>query len=107
MAQHAAGGEHRELRVGRGARCRAEDRAILALGRIDELVVEAGLARGALAAELGKLARLHQPRIVIFAHAARVGIDDVLQMRHAVGEIEQLVDLLLVLGEDQPAPRHS
>ena len=49
----------------------------------------------------GELARFHQAGIVIFPHAARIGIDDVLQVRRAVGEAQQLVDLLFVLGEHQ------
>ena len=101
MAEHAAGGEHRELRMRRGAGGGAEDRDVLALGRVDQPVVELRLARGAGAAELGELLGRHQPRIVIFPHAARIGIDDVLQPRHALGQRQQLVDLLLVLGEDE------
>ena len=89
------------------ARGGAEDRDVLALGRVDEPVVKAGLARGAVAAQLGELVGFHQPRVVIFPHAARIGIDDVLQMRHAVGQRQQLVDLLLVLGEHQLAPRRN
>ncbi len=70
-------------------------------GRIDQPVVETGLARGAVAAHRGELLGFHQPRIVIFPHAARIGIDDVLEIRRAVGQRQQLVDLLFVLGEHQ------
>ncbi|MET4759780.1 hypothetical protein ABH970_000152 [Bradyrhizobium ottawaense] len=89
------------LGMGRGARRRAEDRDVLALGGIDQPVVELRLPRGTGPAELGKALRRHQPGIVVFPHPARIGIDDVLQLRRAVGEGEQLVDLLLVLGEDE------
>ena len=101
MPQHPAGGEHRELRIGRGARGGAEDRNVLALGGVDQPVVKAGLARGAVAAHCGELVGFHQARIVIFPHAARIGIDDVLEVGHAIGKRQQLVDLLFVLGEYQ------
>ena len=100
--QHAAGGEHRQFRIGCRARRRAEDRAILALGRIHQPVVKPRFARGAVAPHGGELVGFHQAGIVVFPHAARIGIDDVLQMRHAVGQRQQLVDLLLILGEYQP-----
>ena len=101
MAEHAAGGEHRELRMRGGARRGAEDRDVFAPGRVHQPVVEFRFAYSARPAELGKRLRRHQPRIVIFPHAARIGIDDVLQSRHAVGKHKQLVDLLLVLGKDE------
>ena len=85
----------------RGARGGAEDRDVLAAGLVHQLVVEAGLARGALAAHRRELVGFHQARVVIFPHAARIGIDDVLEVGHAVGERQQLVDLLFVLGEHQ------
>ena len=102
MSENAPGREHRELGMGRGARRGAEDRDVLALGRVHELVVEPGLARCAVAAHLCELARFHQPRIVVFSHAARIGIDDVLQVRRAVGQAQQLVDLFFVFGKRQP-----
>src|SRR3954451_23463815 len=40
-------------------------------------------------------------------HAARVAIDDMLQARHAVADAEQLVDLLLVLGDHCPGAGES
>ena len=101
MPQHAPRGEHRQLRMRRGARGGAEDRGVLAFGLVHQFVVEARLARGAVAAHRGELVGLHQPRVVIFPHAARIGIDDVLEVGHALGERQQLVDLLFVLGEHQ------
>ena len=101
MSQHASGRQHRQLGVGRGARGGAEDRDILALGRVDQPVVEARLARGAVAAHRGELFGFHQARIVVFPHAARIGIDDVLEVGRAIGQRQQLVDLLLVFGEHQ------
>ena len=71
------------------------------LGRVNEPVIEAGLARRALAPQRGKLVGFHQPRVVVFPHPARIGIDDVLERGHAIGKREQLVDLLFVLGEHQ------
>ena len=101
MPQHAAGGEHRQFRMRRGARGGAEDRDVLAFGGVDQAVVKAGLARGAGAPHLRQLGGFHQARVVIFPHAARIGIDDVLELRRAVGQRQQLVDLLFVLGEHQ------
>ena len=40
MPQHAPGGEHRQFRIGRGARCGAEDRDVLAFGGVDQSVVK-------------------------------------------------------------------
>ena len=101
MFEDAPGRQHRQLGVGRGARGGAEDGDILAACRIDQPVVKAGLARGAVATHRGELFRLHQARIVIFPHPARIGIDDVLEVGGAIGQRQQLVDLLLVFGEHQ------
>ncbi len=102
MPQHPPRRQHRQFRMRCRARRGAEDGCVLAAGRVDQPVIEAGLARGALAAQGGEAVGRHQSRVVIFPHAARVGIDDVLQVRHALGEGQELVDLLLVLGEHQP-----
>ena len=64
-------------------------------------VVEARLARRAVAAHRRQLVGFHQPRIIVFPHAARIGIDDVPEIGRAIGQGQQLVDLLLVLGEHQ------
>ena len=71
------------------------------LGRVDQPVVKARLARGAVAPHRGELFGFHQARIVVFPHAARIGIDDVLEVGRAIGQRQQLVDLLLVFGEHQ------
>jgi hypothetical protein len=42
----------------------------------------------------------NQARIVIFAHSARIGIDDMANVRDAIAEPKQLVDLLFVLCEN-------
>ena len=101
MPEHAAGREHRELWMRRGAGRGAEDCNILGVGSIDQSIVERRFARGAVAAERRELVGFDQPRVVVFPHAARVGIDDVLQQRHPIAEREQLVDLLFILGEHQ------
>src|SRR6516162_7567448 len=84
-----------------GARGGAEDSNILAAGFIDQAIVEIRLARRALSSHRGELVGRHQARIVVFPQAPRIGIDDVLEVRCAVGERQELVDLLLVLGEDE------
>ena len=87
--------------MGRRAGGGAEDRNVLAGGRIHQAVVETRLASGALAAQARELVGFHQPGVVIFPHAARIGIDDMLEIGHALGKRQQLVDLLFVLGEYQ------
>ena len=101
MPQHPACGEHRQFRIGCGARCGAQDRHVVAPGGVHQPVVEIGFARGAVASQCGELVGFHQARVVIFPHPARVGIDDVLEVRHALRKRQQLVDLLFVLGEYQ------
>ena len=100
MAEHAARRQHGELGVRRGARCRAENGDVIAFGRVHQLIVKLRLARGAVAAHLRQLVSVEQAWIAVFAHSARIGIDDVLEVRRAVAKFEQLVDLLFVLGED-------
>ena len=107
MPQHAPGGEHRQFRMGRGARGGAEDRDVLAAGRVHQSVVEAGLAGGALAPHRRELVGLHQARIVIFPHAARIGIDDVLEVGHAVGERRAACRPALRPRRRPAWPRHS
>ena len=101
MPQHPSRRQHRQFWIGRGAGGGAEDRNVFAVGGVHQFVIETGLARGAVAPQLGKLAGFHQARVVVFPHAARIGIDDVLEIGHAVGQRQQLVDLLFVFGEYQ------
>ena len=42
MPQHPPGGEHRQFRIGRGARRGAEDRDVVAFGGVDQTVVKPG-----------------------------------------------------------------
>ena len=101
MPQHPPCGQHRQFRICRGARSGAEDRDVLAAGCVHQPVIEAGLARGAVAPHRGEPVGFHQSGVVIFPHAAGIGIDDVLEVGHAIGQRQQLVDLLFVLGEHQ------
>ncbi len=42
---------------------------------------------------------VQQPRVVVVAHPAGLDVDDRLEVRQAVADLEDLVDLLLVLGD--------
>ena len=44
----------------------------------------------------------HQPLVIIFAHAARVFVDDFFDAGDAVFKIEELVDLLFIFGKNKP-----
>ena len=84
---------------GAGSGAQHRHRIAVALG--DQAVVEVGIGRqGRLALGVEGVDG-DQARIVVFAHAARVGIDDVPDRRHPVAEAQDLVDLLLVLGHHQ------
>jgi hypothetical protein len=56
-------------------------------------------------AERDELGKRHQPRVVVFPHAARIGVADPLQARCALADREQLVDLLLVLSQHHRGAR--
>ena len=99
MPEHAAGREHCQFRIRRGAGGGAEDGYILALSGIHQSVIKIRLARRAVTAQARKLVGFHQTRVIVFPHPARIGVNDVLQIWHAIGERQQLVDLFLVLGE--------
>ena len=59
-----------------------------------------GLRRPVLAAPGQEVLPEHQPAVVVAAaDAARLDVDDRLQVRRPVGDLERLVDLLLVLAE--------
>ena len=91
--------QHRELGLGGRARGGAEHRDLLALALRHRLGEPLG--REALAA-LDQLRAREQPLVPIFAHAARIVVDDPAQLRQLAGDLQQLVGLLLVLGEGQP-----
>ena len=101
MSEDAPGRQHRQLGIGRRAEVVQRIATSSPPGRVDQPVVQARLARRAVAPHRGELLGFHQARIVVFPHAARIGIDDVLEVRRAVGQRQQLVDLLLVFGEHQ------
>ena len=101
MPQHPPGSEHRKLRIGCGAGGGAEDRNVFAAGRVDQPVVKIRHMGGTFTAHRGELVGFEQTRVVVFAHAARIGIDDVADRRDAVAQRQQLVDLLFVFGEYQ------
>ncbi len=46
----------------------------------------------------------HQPRIIILAHTTRVAVDNMLDAGALLGDLKNLVDLLLILGENHPSP---
>jgi hypothetical protein len=102
MPQQALRRQHGDLRMRGGPGRRAQDGDGIALRRIDETIVELGLARRALAALDGEVGGRDQARVGIFPHAARVRIDDVLQVRHPLAQADELLHLLLVLGKDDP-----
>ena len=99
MPHDRATRQHRQLRPRRGARCRAEHRDVVAARRRDQRLP--GLRLGVMRRlpARNQLAHRQQPRVVVFPHAARVAVDDVPQGRCALADGQQLVDLLLILGD--------
>ena len=88
--------EHRELGVGGRARGRAQHRDVVAAPRRDRRFE--ALDRDALAA-LDQLRAVQQSRVLVFAHAALIVVDDPAQARQLVRDLQDLVRLLLVLDE--------
>jgi hypothetical protein len=103
MADHRPVLEHRQLGPRGRPRGGAENGDIRAFPGIDQCVegVRMGFVDGR--PHRAQLAQRHQARVVVFAHAARIVEDDLLDRGDAVPEVQQLVDLRLVLGQDHPA----
>ena len=90
--------QHCEFRVGRRARRRAEDRDVLAFPGIDRRI-EA--VRIDLASAFRESRPAQEARIVIFPHAAFIVVDDPLERRQIIRDLQELVRLFLVFGEDE------
>ncbi len=88
--------EHRELGVRGRARGRAQDRDLVAPTCGHHLLEAAGAL--ALAA-LDQLRPREQPGVGVFAQAAAVVVDDPPQLGQLARDLQELVDLLLVLGK--------
>jgi len=84
--------------VGCRAGCGAQDGDIVALGFLDQRGI--GLGPALLFAQFFQLVHADQTGIVVFAHAARVVKDDLFNAGDLLAQIQQLVDLLLILGDD-------
>jgi len=63
--------------------------------------VQAGIAPAQPVAQAHQLLLADQPRIGVLTHAARIVVDDVPDAGAALGDLEDLVDLLLVLAHHQ------
>ena len=100
MVQERSALHHRQLGPRRGAGRGAQDGHVLAAPRRHLPVVEFGVPGVRFLAEAVKLGDVHETRVLVLAHAARIAIDDVADARRLVDQVEQLVHLLLVLGDD-------
>ncbi len=69
-----------------------------------QLLVELRLCRFELGAASDQLLLAHQPRVVVLAHAAGITVDDVLDAGALFRDLQHLVDLLLILGDDDLRP---
>ena len=95
-----ARGETGELGIGGGAGGRAEHGDVRAGGLVDEAVPQRRLGGSGLAGGLQQRVAFDEPGVGVFAHAARIAVDDLLHRRDAGRDAQHLVDLLLVLGDD-------
>ncbi len=105
VPQEAAMRQHRQLRIGGGARGRAQDGDVVGLHVVDHAVVARAVALVRRRAQRLQIRQKHEARVVVLPHAARIAVDDLLDRGHPVLEIEELVDLLLVLGDHDAAAR--
>src|ERR671938_204339 len=93
--------KHRALRLPGGPGCVADDRQVAAASVGDVLLEEAWSLLQQLPAALLDLRKRKQPLVAIAPQPARVRIDDVRDLRELLDHPENLVDLLLVLGDDE------
>ncbi len=94
--------EHRALRRAGGPGGIADDRGVVG-GAPAELEVEVpGVGRVELLCLLGQLGQAHEPGLAVAAQAARIVVDQVLQVTAAGPDTQELVDLLLILDDREP-----
>ena len=94
--------EHDALGRAGGAGSKKERRGITARALGDLAFQERRIALVGLAAALEQAVIAREPRLLVMAQAARIVVIDVLEGRTLRQDFEQLVDLLLVLGERVP-----
>ena len=102
VAEEGSRLQHGELGLGGGARGGAEHGDVAAGAGGHLALVEAGVVPLRLLAQRVQGVEADDPRIAVLAHPAGVAIDDLQHAGRLLDELEQLVHLLLVLGEDQP-----
>ena len=104
VPQQGAGLKHGQLGIGRRPRGRAEDGDIASLPCRHQFLVKVGMLMGDGVAAAAEVVETHQAGIVVLAQAAGVAVDDVFDAGTALGQLQDLVDLLLILGDDDAGP---
>ena len=89
------------LRLAGGARGVEHHRDVVEVPLFNLGIEEVGMVAIMDAAHFHQLMHVVQERLVVMAHAARIVIDDVLERRQLILDLEQLVDLLLILDDGE------
>ena len=100
-AEQVAERQHRPLGEPGRAGGVADEREVLVLRRGDVLREEPRVALLQLPPEVLDLLEIEQERLPVPPHPARVAVDDVADLGELLLHVEDLVDLLLVLGDDE------
>src|SRR6266508_1572053 len=93
--------DHGPLRGSGGAGGVAEERHVLGTRRLNQLLEKPLPLRVQLPSHLLEVVEAEQAGIVVMAEPLGVVVDHLLDLREAPFEVEDLVDLLLVLGIDE------
>ena len=96
--------QHHAFRLTRGARGVKDDRGVRAPPLVHPGLEEARVGRTERAASFLHGLEIDEQGRVVMAQAARIGVDDRLEVRAARHDFEQLIDLLLVLGHGEADP---
>ena len=94
-------GQHRQLRKSRGSRCGADPRHIFRF-RIFHVPFElSGMILFVALPDLDDVGKIGEQVRIVFGHPLRVVVDDLFYIRQVFLHVEDLVDLLLILGDDE------
>ena len=99
--QDVAVAEHHALGLARGARRMDEHRRVIRLREAQQRLAQARLALQPLAPPGLEVRPRDESRRRVARHPARVVVHDVADVGAALAQVERLVDLLLVFGDDE------